>query len=139
MKSKELPKKYKSNEAEMKWGEFWESNMVHKYDPTAPREKTFVVDTPPPTVSGSLHVGHVFSYTQTDVLTRFQRMRGKYFTHGLGRQWTSYGKKSSRSLRGSFNQTFPTTRIRKENIEKKKKEEEKFHGKLFRSLPKTDR
>ena len=77
MKSKELPKKYKANESEAKWGEFWESKGVYKYNPEVSREDTFVIDTPPPTVSGSLHVGHVFSYTQTDVIARYQRMKGK--------------------------------------------------------------
>ena len=53
MKSKELPKKYKANESEAKWGEFWESKGVYKYNPEVSREDTFVIDTPPPTVSGS--------------------------------------------------------------------------------------
>ena len=43
---------------------------VYRYDPARPRDETFVVDTPPPTVSGSLHIGHVFSYTHTDVIVR---------------------------------------------------------------------
>ena len=60
---------------------------MHRFDEqgTGPR---YVIDTPPPTVSGSLHVGHVFSYTQTDVLARYQRMRGqeRLLPDGLGRQ-----------------------------------------------------
>ena len=53
-----------------------DSGLYH-YDETRGREETFVVDTPPPTVSGSLHVGHVFSYTHQDLIVRYQRMIGK--------------------------------------------------------------
>jgi valyl-tRNA synthetase len=52
------------------------------------RERVYSIDTPPPTVSGSLHVGHVFSFTHTDTIARFQRMRGMdvFYPDGLGRQ-----------------------------------------------------
>ncbi len=134
MKSKELPKKYKSNEAEMKWGEFWESKGVHKYDPTVPREKTFVVDTPPPTVSGSLHVGHVFSYTQTDVLTRFQRMRGKNIFYPMG--WDDNGLPTERRVQGLYgvrcNPNLPyNEKWEGKILNKKKKEEEEISRKNF--------
>ncbi len=62
-----LPKHFDAPEAEKRWDETWEKDGIHRYDPTRPRNETFAVDTPPPTVSGSLHVGHVFSYTHTDV------------------------------------------------------------------------
>src|SRR5262245_31264406 len=69
-----LPKHFDAAAAEARWHEAWDRLAVHAYDPDRSRAETFVVDTPPPTVSGSLHVGHVFSYTQTDVLARYQRM-----------------------------------------------------------------
>ncbi len=53
----------------------WANEGVHRFDPNAPGE-VFSVDTPPPTVSGSLHVGHVFSYTQAECIVRYRRMRG---------------------------------------------------------------
>src|SRR6478736_4951609 len=73
----ELPKHFDSIEAERRWDGVWQATGIYHYDETRPRAETFVVDTPPPTVSGSLHVGHVFSYTHPDLLARYQRMRGK--------------------------------------------------------------
>ena len=71
-----LPKKYKAQESETQWQELWEKQKVYHWDKESDAQ-TFTVDTPPPTVSGSLHIGHVFSYTQTDIVARFQRMLGK--------------------------------------------------------------
>ena len=56
-----LSKHFDAQEAEKRWDRLWEEKALYRYDPTVAREKTFVVDTPPPTVSGSLHIGHVFS------------------------------------------------------------------------------
>ena len=72
-------------EAEEKWARFWDEWQIYYYNEMRPRTETFVVDTPPPTVSGSLHVGHVFSYTHTDVIVRYQRMCGRnIFTLWVG-------------------------------------------------------
>ncbi|GAE71427.1 valyl-tRNA synthetase [Cutibacterium acnes JCM 18916] len=64
---------------EVKWGKIWEDEQLYAFDATAvdSREQVFSIDTPPPTVSGHLHPGHVFSYTHTDTVARYQRMRGK--------------------------------------------------------------
>ena len=62
---------------ENKWNDSWDKNNVYKWNPNEPRENTFVIDTPPPTVSGTLHMGHIYSYTQTDFIARYQRMSGK--------------------------------------------------------------
>ena len=66
----------------------WEADGTYRFDRTRTRDQVFAIDTPPPTVSGSLHIGHVFSYTHTDTVARFQRMRGKavFYPIGLGRQ-----------------------------------------------------
>jgi len=69
-----LPKHFDAPEAEQRWDRFWEERAIFAWDPNRPRDETFVIDTPPPTVSGSLHIGHVFSYTHTDVLARYKRM-----------------------------------------------------------------
>jgi valyl-tRNA synthetase len=71
-----LPKKYKHQEIEAKWQEFWKENKSYKWQNDLPKEQNFVIDTPPPTVSGLLHMGHIFSYCQADFVARYKRMRG---------------------------------------------------------------
>jgi len=97
---KELPKKYNHQEAEQKWQTFWNDNNTYKWDPTKSREETFSIDTPPPTVSGSLHIGHVFSYTQTDVQARFNRMKGKNIFYPMG--WDDNGLPTERRVQNVF-------------------------------------
>jgi valyl-tRNA synthetase len=86
---------------EKKWQEFWESSKTYAWRPEVPRENTFVVDTPPPTVSGSLHLGHVFSYTHTDIIVRYQRMRGKNIFYPMG--WDDNGLPTERRVQNYFN------------------------------------
>ena len=71
---------------EVKWGKIWEDEQLYAFDATAvdSREQVFSIDTPPPTVSGHLHPGHVFSYTHTDTVARYQRMRGKKVFYPMG-------------------------------------------------------
>ncbi|WP_410528551.1 valine--tRNA ligase [Rickettsiales endosymbiont of Peranema trichophorum] len=76
---------YNSQEIEAKWQSFWEENGIYRWDENVTRrEDTYSIDTPPPTVSGVLHMGHVFSYTQADFIARFQRMRGKNVFYPIG-------------------------------------------------------
>ena len=96
MAESEIPKKYQHLEVEEKWRNQWEEWGIHRWDPSAPREETFVVDTPPPTVSGSLHVGHVFSYTHQDLLVRYQRMSGKNIAFPMG--WDDNGLPTERRV-----------------------------------------
>ena len=56
------------------WAQVWREEGTYTFDRTATREQVFSIDTPPPTASGSLHMGHVFSYTQAEVVARYQRM-----------------------------------------------------------------
>ena len=62
---------------EARWAEHWQVQQLYAFDRNTPREGVFSIDTPPPTVSGSLHVGHVFSYTHADIIARYRRMTGK--------------------------------------------------------------
>ena len=80
----DLPKKYNHKEIEKKCQEFWQENQTYKWDESLPRAENFVIDTPPPTVSGLLHMGHIFSYTQTDFIARYQRMKGKNVFYPMG-------------------------------------------------------
>ena len=81
---KEFPKNYNFTENEKKWQQIWQEQQIYAYDPNISKEETYVVDTPPPTVSGQLHIGHVYSYTQTDFIVRFQRMIGKNIFYPMG-------------------------------------------------------
>ncbi len=81
---KQLPKQYDHKEAEPRWQNAWEEAQTYAWDDTQPRENTFVIDTPPPTVSGVLHMGHIFSYTQADFVARYQRMSGKTVFYPMG-------------------------------------------------------
>jgi valyl-tRNA synthetase len=85
---------------EAKWSAAWERDGVYRFDRSAPRERVFSIDTPPPTVSGSLHVGHVFSYTHTDALARYQRMRGKAVFYPMG--WDDNGLPTERRVQNHF-------------------------------------
>ena len=85
---------------EAKWTAFWEERGVYRFDRTRSREEIYSIDTPPPTVSGSLHVGHVFSYTHTDVIARFQRMRGREVFYPMG--WDDNGLPTERRVQNYF-------------------------------------
>ncbi len=71
-----LPDRYNPKETEPKWQAYWADNDIFEFHPDQKKE-TYAIDTPPPTVSGNMHLGHAFSYTQQDIIARFQRMRGK--------------------------------------------------------------
>lgn len=98
---REIPEKYDHASVEKRWMEEWERSQVYRWDPSKSRDQNFVVDTPPPTISGSLHLGHVFSYTQTDVIARFQRMRGKNISYPMG--WDDNGLPTERRVQNVFN------------------------------------
>ncbi|HEY4824697.1 MAG TPA: valine--tRNA ligase [Solirubrobacteraceae bacterium] len=85
---------------EQKWSEAWERDGCYRFERGLPRERVFSIDTPPPTVSGSLHVGHVFSYTHTDAVARYQRMRGKTVFYPMG--WDDNGLPTERRVQNHF-------------------------------------
>ena len=86
--------------AEDRWDGVWQEEGLYRWDPSRPREETYVVDTPPPTASGSLHVGHVFSYTQADVMVRFKRMRGLNIFYPMG--WDDNGLPTERRVQNYY-------------------------------------
>ncbi len=79
-----FPDKYDFTVSEKNWQKKWRESGVYNWQDDLPREQTFVIDTPPPTVSGVLHMGHVFSYTQADFIARYQRMSGKDVFYPMG-------------------------------------------------------
>ena len=96
----QVPDKVTADGLEDKWGGRWEDAGTYSFDRTATREQVYSIDTPPPTVSGSLHVGHVFSYTHTDVVARYQRMMGKEVFYPMG--WDDNGLPTERRVQNYF-------------------------------------
>lgn len=97
---KKLDDKFNATDMETRALNFWLADDTYKYDATASRENTYVVDTPPPTVSGSLHIGHIFSYTQTDIMVRYNRMNGKSIFYPIG--WDDNGLPTERRVQNYF-------------------------------------
>jgi valyl-tRNA synthetase len=95
-----LPEKPALEGLEAKWRAKWEAAGVYRFDRTATRDEVYAIDTPPPTVSGSLHVGHVFSYTHTDILARYHRMRGRAVFYPMG--WDDNGLPTERRVQNYF-------------------------------------
>jgi valyl-tRNA synthetase len=81
---KKIPEKYDAKTREKFWQNHWSEQKIFAWKNDLPKSQTFVIDTPPPTVSGLLHMGHVFSYTQADFVARFQRMNGKDVFYPMG-------------------------------------------------------
>ncbi|WP_412519060.1 valine--tRNA ligase [Actinomadura madurae] len=95
-----VPPKPSLDGLEDKWVRVWQEEGVYRFDRTRPRAEVYSIDTPPPTVSGSLHVGHVFSYTHTDTVARFHRMRGRAVFYPMG--WDDNGLPTERRVQNHF-------------------------------------
>lgn len=85
---------------ETRWSQRWLEEGTYAFDRSATRDAVYSIDTPPPTASGSLHVGHVFSYTHTDIIARFQRMRGKAVFYPMG--WDDNGLPTERRVENYY-------------------------------------
>ncbi|MPV38176.1 valine--tRNA ligase [Georgenia subflava] len=95
-----VPEKVSLDGLEDRWNGTWTQAGTYAFDRTATREQVYSIDTPPPTVSGSLHVGHVFSYTHTDVVARYRRMRGKAVFYPMG--WDDNGLPTERRVQNYY-------------------------------------
>ena len=95
-----VPEKPALEGLEAKWQPRWDADAVYRFDRTRPRDEVYSIDTPPPTVSGSLHVGHVFSYTHTDVIARYKRMRGFAVCYPMG--WDDNGLPTERRVQNYY-------------------------------------
>ncbi len=96
----QIPDKPALEGLEERWSRIWSDAGTYAFDRSRPRSEVYSIDTPPPTVSGSLHVGHVFSYTHTDLVARYQRMRGKTVFYPMG--WDDNGLPTERRVQNFF-------------------------------------
>ena len=99
-KPSEIPDKPTLEGLEARWCEAWRADGTYSFDSSAPAERIFSIDTPPPTVSGSLHVGHMFSYTHTDTVARYKRMSGWEVFYPMG--WDDNGLPTERRVQNYF-------------------------------------
>ncbi|WP_433827264.1 valine--tRNA ligase [Actinoplanes sp. CA-015351] len=95
-----LPERPSLDGLEEKWAPHWQGEGTYAFDRSKERSDVFSIDTPPPTVSGSLHIGHVFSYTHTDTIARFQRMHGKTVFYPMG--WDDNGLPTERRVQNVY-------------------------------------
>src|SRR5258706_9701760 len=107
-----VPEKPSLDGLEDKWASRWDAEGTYTFDRTKTRAEVYAIDTPPPTVSGNLHVGHVFSYTHTDAIARFQRMRGREVFYPMG--WDDNGvpteRRAAKNLRSRWHPCRPASR-----------------------------
>jgi valyl-tRNA synthetase len=96
-----VPSRPSLDGVEQRWARRWENEETYKFDRTASRDRVYSIDTPPPTVSGQLHVGHVFSYTHTDFVARYQRMCGREVFYPMG--WDDNGLPTERRVQNFYN------------------------------------
>src|SRR5437773_8890854 len=82
------------------WARRWQEEGTYAFDRSKERADVYAIDTPPPTVSGSLHMGNVYSYTHTDLVARYQRMRGKAVYYPMG--WDDNGLPTERRVQNVY-------------------------------------
>ncbi len=95
-----VPEKPVLEGLEERWSGVWEDRGTFRFQRPTERSAVYSIDTPPPTVSGSLHVGHVFSYTHTDVIARYKRMRGFEVFYPMG--WDDNGLPTERRVQNFY-------------------------------------
>ena len=82
------------------WAHRWQEEGTYAFDRSRDRADVYAIDTPPPTVSGSLHIGSVYSYTHTDLVARYQRMRGRAVFYPMG--WDDNGLPTERRVQNVY-------------------------------------
>ncbi|HSL59293.1 MAG TPA: valine--tRNA ligase [Acidimicrobiales bacterium] len=97
---RQIPDKPTLDGLEDRWDQVWDAQGTYRFDRSRTRPEVYSIDTPPPTVSGSLHVGHVFSYTHTDTIARYQRMRGREVFYPMG--WDDNGLPTERRVQNYY-------------------------------------
>jgi valyl-tRNA synthetase len=95
-----VPEKPRLEGLEERWSARWDEDRTYAFDRSATRSQVYSIDTPPPTVSGSLHIGHVFSYTHTDTVARYRRMRGLAVFYPMG--WDDNGLATERRVQNYY-------------------------------------
>ncbi len=91
-----VPDKPSLDGIETRWDAAWQQRQIYRFDRTKARDQVYAVDTPPPTVSGDIHLGTVFGYVQVDALVRYQRMRGRETFYPIG--WDDNGLPTERRV-----------------------------------------
>jgi valyl-tRNA synthetase len=95
-----VPERPSVDGLEAAWIDRWDEEGTYRFDPDVTRADVYSIDTPPPTVSGNLHIGHIFSYTHTDLIARYWRMRGKDVFYPMG--WDDNGLATERRVENYF-------------------------------------
>src|SRR5258705_6371137 len=85
---------------EAKWATRWQEEGTYAFDRSVGRDGVYAIDTPPPTVSGSLHIGHVYSFTHTDIVARYRRMGGRAVFYPMG--WDDNGLPTERRVQNVY-------------------------------------
>ncbi|MDX1468460.1 MAG: valine--tRNA ligase [Acidimicrobiia bacterium] len=98
--ARDIPEKPSLEGLEAKWDARWEQDGTYRFDRSKTRDQIFAIDTPPPTVSGSLHMGSVFGYVQTDAHARYRRMSGKEVFYPMG--WDDNGLPTERRVQNYY-------------------------------------
>ena len=99
--SDSISKRFDFAEKDVSFRNKWNDLGIHNYDRSSPREKNYVIDSPPPTASGELHQGHIFSYTHQDLIARYKRMNFWNVVYPMG--WDDNGLPTERRVQNYFN------------------------------------
>ncbi|HEV2377515.1 MAG TPA: valine--tRNA ligase [Streptosporangiaceae bacterium] len=95
-----IPDKPSLDGLELKWGAWWQDQGTYRFDRARGRDEVYSIDTPPPTISGSLHLGTVFGYVQVDAIARFRRMCGRAVFYPMG--WDDNGLPTERRVQHHY-------------------------------------
>ncbi|MEV0230205.1 valine--tRNA ligase [Nonomuraea sp. NPDC050786] len=97
----QIPEKPTLDGLEAKWDAWWQEQGIYRFDRTRTREEVYSIDTPPPTISGFLHLGTAFGYIQVDAIARFRRMLGYMVFYPMG--WDDNGLPTERRVQNHYN------------------------------------